>query len=236
MSHYCLYGAAGAWVWQQRRNQATAALGVGATIGLSLGAALIANHLIESTVANRPFVVVIAPVLLMFALLGAAGSVAYQRTRSPVLAVISGIWCAVVAMLILLCFAFSFALVFEYRAELPLQGAFAASGMNDAGAFLVKNSLEAALEGLTRFPIFGLFLSLRGALMNAWIAGRTRINALAVACMAPVMFAMGATSLWYADKLERAARPPFVMCGVVFAALALCSVHPAWSALHQSHS
>lgn len=230
------YGAAGTWIWRQRCERASAALGVGATLGLWLGAVLIANHFIESTVANRPFVIVIVPVLLAFALLGAAGSISYRRTRSLAMAVISGIWCGMMAMLVLLCFAFTFALVFEHRAELPLQDAFAASGMNDPGAFLVKNSLEAASEGLIRFPIAGLFCSLTGALVSAWIAGRTRITALAVAWVALVMFAVGATSLWYANTLERSARPPFVMFGVVFAAIALCSVHPAWSALRQSQS
>ena len=38
-------------------------------------------------------------------------------------------------------------------------------------------------------------------------------------------------SLWYADSLERAARPPFVMAGVLTAGIALCGAHPLWSSL-----
>jgi len=46
------------------------------------------------------------------------GSAAWKRTRSFTLAVIAGVWCAMAAMLILLCFAFSFNLAFGARVEL----------------------------------------------------------------------------------------------------------------------
>jgi hypothetical protein len=106
--------------------------------------------------------------LVMLALFGAAGSAAWERTRSFTLAVIASAWCALVAMLILLCFAFSFNLAFEARVELQLLEAFAASGMNDPDAFAVKNSLEAASEELVRMSAFAMFISFAGTLANAW--------------------------------------------------------------------
>ena len=33
-------------------------------------------------------------------------------------------------------------------------------------------------------------------------------------------------ALWYADSLNRSARPPFVMAGVLAAGIALCGAHP----------
>ena len=231
-----LYGAAGIWVWLQGRAQVSIALSACRWIGLAAGAVLVANHVIEMFVANRPFVLVIAPVMLIFALLGAAGSVAWERTRSLAIAAIAGLWCAIIAMLVLICFVLAFNLAFEHSAELWLRGAFLASGTNDEGAFLTKNTLEAASEGLVRLPIMGLLLSIAGALLNFWISGRTRITARVFAWITPILLAVSLAALWHANTLERSARPPFVMFGVMFAGIALCSAHAVWSVLRRKNT
>src|SRR6267378_4320635 len=97
-----VYGLVGMIIWRQRSPRAITAAMVGAQIGLVVGAAQIANHLIEAFVPTRPFALVISPVLLTLALLGAAGAAAWQRTGSLVLAVVSGVCCAMVAALITL--------------------------------------------------------------------------------------------------------------------------------------
>ena len=209
-------------------------LRVGAQVGVLLGAVHVANHVLESYVPHRPFVLIISPVFLMLALFGAAGSTAWERTRSLSLAAIAGVWCAIAGILIALCVVFSTNLAFEGNAELQMHEAFAASGMNDPGAFLVRNMLEATSEGLVRMPIFAVFLSFIGAITNAWISGASPRHALAAAFLAPLMFGVGAAALWHADSLERAARPPFVMTGVALAGLALCGTHPTWSALRRA--
>jgi hypothetical protein len=229
-----MYGLAAIWVSYQRRADVRAAIRIGAITGLLLGAVQVANHVIELFVPARNFALVISPVFLMLALLGAAGSAAWQRTRSFVLAVGAGVWCAVVATVILLSIALVLNLAFEARAELPLKEPFAASGMNDPGAFLVRNSLEAASEGLVRMPVSALVLSLIGALANAWITQWSRSAALAGVWIAPLVFVMGAAALLYANSLGRSARPPFVMAGVLLAGLALSAAHPIWSALRRS--
>src|SRR5215468_5757347 len=76
-----VYGFVGIIVWKQTSPSAITAAIVGAQIGLVVGAVGIANHLIEAFVATRPFALVISPVLLTLALLGAAGAVAWERTR-----------------------------------------------------------------------------------------------------------------------------------------------------------
>jgi hypothetical protein len=227
------YGIAGVYVWYQRRPEVNLSLRDGAQLGLLLGAVHIANHVIESYVPNRPFVLIISPVFLMLALFGATGSMAWQRTRSLGLSVIAGVWCAITGILITICTVFSVSLAFEGHAELQMHEAFAASGMDDPGAFLVRNMLEATSEGLVRMPIFAVFLSFIGAITNAWISGASRRTALVAACLTPFIFVVGAAALVHADSLERAARPPFVMTGVALAGLALCGAHPIWSALRR---
>jgi len=185
-------------------------------------------------VPARNFALVISPVFLALALLGTAGSAAWQRTRSLVVAVVAGVWCGVVATVILLSVAPVLIFAFEARAELQLKEAFAASGINDPGAFLVRNSLEAASEALVRMPALAVVLSLFGAVVSAWITQRSRTAALACVWIAPVVLVMGAASLLYANSLERSARPPFVMAGVLLAGVALSAAHPIWSVLRRS--
>ena len=110
-----VYGFAGMIVWTRRSPSGITAAMAGAQIGLVVGAVQIANHLIEAFVPARPFALIISPVLLTLALLGAAGAAAWERTGSLVPAVISGVCCAIVATVITLCFAIYLGSVFEYR-------------------------------------------------------------------------------------------------------------------------
>jgi hypothetical protein len=142
------------WVWLERRPKVNLSMRIGAGLGVLLGAVHVANHAIESYVPHRPIVLIITPVFLILALFGAAGSTAWQRTRSLGLSVIAGLWCAISGILITVCVVFSVRLAFEGSAELHIHEAFAASGMNDPGTFLVRNTLEATSEGLVRMPIY----------------------------------------------------------------------------------
>ena len=229
------YGAFSAWVLRQRRPKGREALTAGAQTGVILGVVLIASHAIEwfAPFESRAAQLVrgAGTVLLMLGLLGAAGSAAWQRTRSTVLAMIAGLWCGSVAMLILLSFAWTLNIAFEAHAASRLHEPFVASGMSDAGAFVVRNSLEAAAEILVRMPIAALLLSFGGSFSNAWITARPRSRAVLAAWFTPFLFLAGSAALWYADSLDRAARPPFVMAGVLTAGIALCGAHPIWSSL-----
>lgn len=227
------YALAALWA-SRRQNAVHAAIRLGSLSGLLLGLILVANHLTEIFVPARNFTVVIAPVFLAIALFAAAGSAARQRTGSLLLAVIAGIWCSMVGTLLLLCIGFLFNLAFEARAELWLQDAFAASGSSDPGAFLVRNTFQAASEGLLRMPAAALFVALVGALANASLARLPQPAVRVLLCAALLGFIAGAAALSHANSLERAARPPFVMAGILLAAFALSTAHPAWSALHRN--
>jgi hypothetical protein len=229
------YGFAGTIVWKQRSPSAITAAMVGAQIGLAVGAVQIANHLIEAFVPTRPFVLVISPVLLTLALLGTAGAAAWERTGSLVLAVISGVCCAIVATLITLCFAISFNLLFAARVDWQLREAFAASGMIDRAGFRVRNILEASSEILVRMPLLAICLAFAGGIIHAWMSRESRrAFVLAAGFLAPLVFAIGAAALWHANAIERAARPPFVLSGVLLTGVALCAAYPIWSAFHGS--
>jgi hypothetical protein len=234
------YGALSVWVWRQRRPEARDALTAGAQAGVILGLVLIASHAIEwfAPFGGSKAVQLIrgaGSTLLMLGLLGAAGSAAWQRTRSIILAVSAGLWCGTLGTLILLSFALTLNLAFEAHSAAWLHEAFVASGMSDPGAFVARNALESASEILVRLPIAAFVLSVSGSLSNAWITRWPRFLAVLAACFTPFIFVAGAASLWYADSLERAARPPFVMAGVLTAGIALCGAHPIWSSLSRSH-
>ena len=229
------YAFVGMILWKQMSTSAITAATVGAQLGLVVGAVGIANHLIEAFVPDRPFVLVISPVMLTLALLGTAGAAAWERTKSVVLAVIGGLYCAILATLITLCFAISFNLIFVTRVDWQLRVAFAASGMFDQASFRVRNILEASSEILLRMPLLALCLSLAGAVIHAWMSRESRRwLVLAAGILTPFVFAVGATALWHANAIERAARPPFVLSGVTLTGVALCAAYPVWSAFHNS--
>ena len=232
-----VYAFAGMILWKQTFPSAITAAMVGAQIGLAVGAVQIANHLIEAFVPTRPFVLIISPVLLTLALTGTAGAAAWQRTGSLVMAVISGVCCAMVATLITLCFAISFNMLFAARVDWQLREAFAASGMIDRVAFRVRNILEASSEILVRMPLLAICLALAGAVIQAWMSRESRrAIVLATRFLAPSVFAVGAAALWHANTIERAARPLFVLSGVLLTGVALSAAYPIWSAFHGSTS
>jgi hypothetical protein len=228
------YAFAGMIVWKQGSPSAITAAMVGAQFGLVVGAVLIANHLIEAFVPTRAFVLIISPVLLMLALLGMTGAVAWERTGSLVLAVIGGVCCVIVATLVTVCFAISFNLLFAARVDWQLREAFAASGMLDRAGFRMRNILEASSEFLVRMPLLAICLAFAGAVIHAWMSRQPRRPlVLAARFLAPIVFALGAAALWHANGIERAARPPFVLSGVLLSGVALCAAYPIWSTFRQ---
>jgi len=227
------YAAFSIWGWQQRRPQVRDALISGAQVGMILGLTLISSHAIEWFGLDRNKIALVArgagSTLLMLGVLGAAGSAAWQRTKSLSLGVVAGLWCGSLATMALLSFALTLNIVFEAHSVAWLREAFLASGMQDSGAFLVRNALESASEILIRLPVAGLVLSFVGACASAHIMPRSRSVLLLSAWGMLFAFVAGVISLWHADSLPRAARPPFVMAGVLATGLALCTAHPIWS-------
>lgn len=225
-----IYAAAVLWASTQRSAAWNRVFHVGAKLGLLLAAVLVANDVVELFIPVRPFALIIAPVFLAIAILAATGSATWADTHSTPHAIFAGVCCVVVAMPLFLCSAVCLHLVFAARAELPLQQPFAASGMHDAHAFLVQNILQSASEALLRFPLFAVFLSLAGVL-SAKISSISPRVRNTVAWLALPLFVAGAVALNHANVLPRDQRPPFVLTGIVLAAVALSSIQTLWSAL-----
>ena len=59
---------------------------------------------------------------------------------------------------------------------------------------------------------------------------RKRSTAYTVGWLLPLAFVVGTISLFYADSLERTARPPFILIGLVLAGLSLAVAPSVWSA------
>jgi hypothetical protein len=228
-----IYGAAGIWGRYQSSATLNVAIRLGTMTGFLFGAVLVANHVTELLVPTRNFSLVIGPVFLAFALLAATGSAAMERTSSLWLAAVAGVWCAMVGTLILLCVGFVLNLTCEDRCELWLRQAFAASAMKDPGGFLIRNTLEAASEGLVRMPIIALLLSLIGAGVSTWMIRRARTTVVVSICSGLLLFTVGATALSHANSLARSARPPFILGGVILTSVALSVAYPSWSAMRR---
>jgi hypothetical protein len=226
-----IYGAAGIWGRYQSSATLDVAIRLGTMTGFLLGAVLVANHVTELFVPTRNFSLVIGPVFLAFALLAATGSAAMKCTSSLWLAAVAGVWCAMVGTLILLCVGLVLNLTCEDRCELWLRQAFAASEMKDPGGFLIRNTLEAASEGLVRMPIIALLLSLTGAGVSTWMMRRARTTVVVSICAGLLFFTVGVTALSHANSLARSARPPFILGGVILTSVALSVAYPSWSAI-----
>jgi hypothetical protein len=228
-----IYGIAGLWVWHRSSAPLDVAIHLSTMTGFLLGAVLVANHMTELFVPTRNFSLVIGPVFLALALFAATGSAVMERTSSVLLAAIAGVWCAMMGTLMLLCVGFVLNLTCEARCELWLRQAFAASEMKDSGGFLIRNTLEAASEGLVRMPVIAFFLAPIGAWTNAWMLRRSRTTVLLSICSAVLLFVGSVAALSYANSLPRSARPPFILGGVLLASVALSAAHPSWSGLRQ---
>jgi hypothetical protein len=225
------YAATAVWLSRQSAPGVILSASVGVKFGILLGCVHIANHLSEILVVDRPFVFIIAPVFLMVALFGVAGSIGWACTRSLMSAFIADMACAVVGILVALIAAFLLNLTFEQQVASQLKGAFASSGLNDPTDFLVRNMLQAASEGLIRMPLLAILLSFVIAIVNTFLGRLSRRIVYAVTFVVPIMFVMGAAILWYADSITRSARPPFILLGVALTGVALASAHAIWSAL-----
>ena len=230
-----IMGFAGVWVVRQRNSKVNISLSIGAIAGFVLGIINIAHHFAEffTPISGRTglFILGAGHMLLIAAILCIAGSAAQERTDSIVLAVAAGLWAAMLSVLILIAFGLSSNLLFESHAILQMQGSFLGSRMRDSGAFIIRNALESASEGLLRLPVMGLILSTAGGLTNKWMSHRTHRAAIIIAWFIPFLFALGVLLLWHAESLERAARPPFIMFGLLFTGISLTGVYPV---LHNS--
>jgi hypothetical protein len=170
--------------------------------------------------------------MAMLALLyGTAGSIAYRRTTSLALAVGAGVWCALVVTVITCLFAFSYNLASLTRMAQAMYSAYEQSGMHDARAFVVRNTLDAASSHLVVSPLIGAFFSGVGALITERLARARPSTAAALGLLGVCQLALSIGLIHYAMSLTRSERPPFIMTGMLLGGIALTYAAPVATAL-----
>ena len=228
------YGAAGLWMRRRQTGAARAALVSGAQVGLVLGAFEIVNISLETSGSlSQSARGIVGPVsMAMLALLyGTAGSIAYRRTMSLALAVGAGVWCALVVTVITCLFAFSYNLASLTQLSEAMHAEYLQSGMHDARAFVVRNTLDAASSHLLVSPLIGAFFSGVGALITERLTRAKPSTAAALGLLGVCQLALSIGLIHYALSLTRPERPPFIMTGMLLGGIALTYAAPVATAL-----
>ena len=228
------YVVAGVWIRQHQTGAARAALVSGAQVGLVLGAFEIVNISLETSGSVSPSVRgIVGPVsmALLALLYGTAGSIAYRRTTSLPLAVGAGVWCAIVVTVITCLFAFSYNLASVTSLSVAMHDSYVQSGMHDARAFVVRNTLDAASSHVLVSPLIGAFFSGVGALITVRLMRARPSTAAALGLLGVCQLALSIGLIHYAMSLTRPERPPFIMTGMLLGGIALTYAAPVATAL-----
>jgi hypothetical protein len=210
------------------------ALQSGAGAGVALGAAAILGHTLEVFATLQPPIPAVLGVGmwgLMFLVLGGTSAETYRREESIALGILSSVWGALISAVTTVVFAFLVGLLFMARMQQVLAGAFALSGMTDGRAFVIRNMLEGATSHLLLAPAVAVLAGSASVTTCFLLKSVGRRTAAALAACALTVLVGGVTSLRFASSLERSARPPFVMLGLLGLGVALTSAGPLLAAI-----
>jgi len=198
------------------------AIEIGRRAGAALGAAAVAGHALEVFAGLRPPVPAILGVAvwgLMFLLLGAAAAETCRRERSIVMGIVSSIWGALTSASLTVAFALSVGLVFMSRMEKLLRV---------APAGVVRNMLDGAMSHLLLAPVVAVAAAVASGMAYSVVKSVSSRTAVGLSIAAILMSVGGLVSLRFASTLQRSARPPYVMLGVIALGIGLTSA----AALH----
>jgi len=230
------YGAAAVWAGRQTSAERLTALRLGALAGLLLGAVAAANLALElfaNLDATWAAVAGVSQWGLMFLAFGAAGSAAYLRLRSVLLALLAAGWAALISTTLTLLAGFANALLSMPHMQQVLRGEFAQSALTDPQAFVIQNTLTSGVMHVLLAPAIALAFGLAGALAAAVLGSVRGGPARGLAALELLLGVGGVAALRYSSSLERAARPPYVMFGLLALGAAMACLHPILSALRR---
>ena len=225
------------WAARSTSDRVRRALESGARVGAVLGAAAIIGHTLEVFATLQPPIPAILGVAtwgLMFLLWGWAGADTYSRDESIVLGIMSSIWAALISSVTTVVFAFIVGLSLMARMQHVLAGALAASGMTDGRAFVIRNMLDGASSHLLIAPAVAVFAGAASGVGCAALKSVGRRTAMALAVCALTILVGGVGALRFASSLERSARPPFVMIGLLSLGVSLTSVSALFAVTRDS--
>ncbi len=224
------------WAWLSTSGQVATALALGAKLGLFLGALAAVNHLLEFFADLRPPLPTILGVgmwAVLFLSYGAAGSAAYRRLGELRFAVLASVWSAIICTVITVLFASGLALLFMPRMKDVLSGDFAGSGMTDAGAYVIRNLFDAGSSHLLISPVVAVITGLTAAVIGLVLRRFSRRGKALFGCGAAMLLVAGVASIRMATSLQRSARPPYVLFGLLALGLSLASVYPVVVSLRE---
>lgn len=231
-----IYGAVSEGARRASSDTTRVALVTGARVGWFLGLLEAMHHIAEDFGDLRPPMPAILGVSmwgLLFLCFGIAGSTAYRKTGSLFLSMVASVWSAVVSTVALVSFAFAAGLLFMPHMQHMSAGEFAASGMSDPRAFVVRNMFDAASSHLLIAPVVAAIVGVSSALASS----RLRLVGLRTqalfGCVCLLLLTAGIMAIRFASSLDRAARPPFIMCGLLALGISLASAYPIVSAIRQ---
>jgi hypothetical protein len=222
----------GVALWARRSTTSAAAqraLRLGTCVGVILGVGAVANHIVEVFVAPGPQVSTILGVSLwgaLFLAFGATASAAYHQTGSLRLALVASVWCAVVSTVAVVLAGYLIVLLFLPRETQILAAAFATSGMADAQAFVIRNTLSSGASHALLAPLVALAFGVAGTVASMVVARVPRWAVGPLATTAILLLGAGLAALSYASGLEREARPPFIMGGLLALGLTMAAAYP----------
>jgi hypothetical protein len=208
----------------------------GTRVGVLFAAVAIVGHVFEDFGGLRPPAPAILGVSswgLMFLCLGVASSVTYAKFNSLGLGVVASVWSALVSTVATVVFALSIGLTFMPHMQLVLTVPFAASGMTDARAFVIRNMSESAAVHLLAAPAVAVVVGGVGGLASATFRAFSRRVQMALGALGLLLFVAAVASIRFASSLDRPARPPFIMFGLVSLGVVLASAYPLMAAIRQ---
>lgn len=230
------YTAVIAWSKLQKKTSVQIALAQGTKFGVILGCGAWVNMALEHFAPLGPVGSMVRGIgmwALMFVSFGAAGSVAYQRSCSLGLAMLSAIWSALISTVATLIFGFALSALFMPSMQHILAGAYAQSGMSDPRAFVIRNTLDSASTHLLLVPVLACLFGLVGAFACSCLGSlRPRVTKV-IGVLEICLLLGGLAALRYASVLARPERPPFVMTGLLALGIAMACAHPVFTAVRR---
>jgi hypothetical protein len=231
-----VYSGSAVWAARQSSTNLQTALRQGALAGFLLGAVAVLNLALElfaNLDATWSAVAGVSQWGLMFLAFGAAGSAVYLKLGSLGLAVLAAGWAAVVSTTMTLLCGYGIALLAMPHMQQVLQGDFLQSGMADPQAFVIQTTLTSGAMHVLLAPLIALGFGLAGALAATLLGAVRGGPAWALAILELLLAAGGLASLRFASSLERAARPPYVMFGLLALGVTMACLHPIFSAVRR---
>jgi hypothetical protein len=230
------YAIAAEWARRTAVKGVRKALATGARVGLLLGLLAVINHSVEVFSGLRapvPAILGVSNWAFMFFGFAAAGAMTYQEVSSAQLSIVASVWSGLVSAITGVLYALVVGHLFMPRMRLVLSGAFAASGMTDVNAFVVRNMFDGAVTHLLVAPILAAVVGAGSVCVCVGLRPLARRTLAIVGSLDVLLCIAGIWSIIFASSLQRSERPPFIMAGLSALCVSLTAASPITMAIRR---